>query len=74
MTPLFAPASGPETVCGRSSRTGGRWAVSYALARLAELRGSRDEAHRLYDAAVAACEQIGATATRARVARARAGF
>jgi hypothetical protein len=42
--------------------------VSYALARLAELRGERAEARRLYDDALAACDSLGAAAMRAQVA------
>jgi DNA-binding winged helix-turn-helix (wHTH) protein len=42
--------------------------VSYALARLAELRGARSEARGLFDDALAACEQLGAAAMRAQVA------
>jgi len=43
--------------------------VSYALARLAELRGARDDARERYDDALAACAQVGADGLRARVAR-----
>ena len=43
--------------------------VSYALARLAELRGARDEARERYDEALTACAQVGADALRTRIAR-----
>ncbi len=43
--------------------------VSYALARLAELRGARDEARERYDEALTACAQVGADTLHARVAR-----
>jgi len=43
--------------------------VSYALARLAELRGARREARELYDEALVACAQVGAETMRARVER-----
>jgi DNA-binding winged helix-turn-helix (wHTH) protein len=41
--------------------------VRYALARLAALRGARDEARALYRAALVACEDVGAAAMRAEV-------
>jgi DNA-binding winged helix-turn-helix (wHTH) protein len=43
--------------------------VSFALARLAELRGARSEAREHYAAALASCAQIGAEPQRARIAR-----
>ena len=45
--------------------------ASFALARLAKLRGRREEARELFADALAACESIGAEATRERVATAR---
>jgi hypothetical protein len=64
---LLAPYADHHAVLPMAICYGGP--VSYALARLAELRGRRGEARELYRAALAACQQIGAESTRARVAR-----
>jgi DNA-binding winged helix-turn-helix (wHTH) protein len=64
---LLAPYADHHAVLPLAICYGGP--VSYALARLAELRGERGEARERYDEALAACAQIGAQTVRARVER-----
>jgi hypothetical protein len=64
---LLAPYAAHHAVLPLAICYGGP--VSYALARLAELRGARAEARARYAEARAACERIGAEAMHARIAR-----
>ncbi len=59
---LLAPYTDHHAVLPLAICYGGP--ASFALARLAKLRGLRDEARELYDDALSACERIGAEAMR----------